>query len=157
VSAPDTGQAPSLDELRDTLAAIGECARPLTALDPHALARQVAAAYAHGWRHATCAAAGDADQRRARGQLAAALAEARNALLERAAPGVGDDLALDGNDEQGAYRSAAAYAAAAGCVLPAANPAERTRTEQLISQLTLAVAELAAAHTAAAPTPLHHD
>lgn len=91
-----------------------------------------AAAYVHGWRPATpCSSA--------------------------PRPGVGDDLALDGNDEEGAYRSAAAYAAAAGCVLPAADPAERTRTEQLISQLTLAVAELAAAHTAAAPTPLHHD
>ena len=123
------------------------------------LARQAAAAYAHAWRHATCAAAGDADRRRARTrrQLATALAAARNALLERTAPGVGDDLALDGDDEQGAYRSAAAYAAAAGCVLPAADPAERTRTEQLISRLTLAVAELAAAHTAAAPTPLRHD
>ena len=38
VSAPDTGTAPSLDELRDTLEAVGECARPLTALHPSDLA-----------------------------------------------------------------------------------------------------------------------
>ena len=85
------------------------------------------------------------------------LAGARDALLEHAAPGVDDDPALSGDDEQGAYRSAAAYAAAAGCVLPPADPAERTRTEQLISRLTLAIAELAAAHTVAASTPLRHD
>ena len=49
------------------------------------------------------------------------LAGARTALLERTAPGA-DDVAFDGDDEEGAYRSAAAYAAAAGCVLPAETP-----------------------------------
>jgi hypothetical protein len=159
VSAPDTGTAPSLDELRDTLEAIGECVRPLTALNPHDLARQATAAYAHAWRHATRAADDvDADERRGRTRphLAAALAAARSALLERTAPGTGELVAFDGDDEEGAYRSAAAYAAAAGCVVPADDPAERALTEQLISRLTLAIADLATAHTAAPPA-LHHD
>lgn len=46
--------------------------------------------------------------------------------------------------------------AAAGCVLPAPDAAERARTEQLISRLTLAIADLATAHIAAPPA-LHHD
>ena len=158
MSAPDTGTAPSLDELRDTLEAVDECARPLTALHPSDLARQAAAAYAHAWRHAACAAIGDPDRRRARTRrhLAARLAGARSALLERTAPGTDELVAFDGDDEEGAYRSAAAYAAAAGCVLPADDPAERALTEQLISRLTLALGDLATAHTAA-PSALRHD
>ena len=126
------------------------------AMSPRDLATQAAAAYAHAWRHATRAAVRDANQRRARTRrhLAARLAGARTALLERAAPDA-DAPASGGDDEEGAYRSAAAYAAAAGCVLPAVDPAERTLPEQLISRLTLAIAELAAAHTAAAAPPRH--
>jgi hypothetical protein len=158
VSAPDTGGVPSLDELRDMLETVGECARPLTALDPRDLAMQAAAAYAHAWGLATCAGATDTNQRRARTRrhLAARLAAGRSVLLERTAPGTGELVAFDGDDEEGAYRSAAAYAAAAGCVLPADDPAERALTEQLISRLTLALGDLATAHTAAPPA-LHHD
>ena len=158
MSGPDTGEAPSRDEQRDTLEAVGECAGPLTAVHPSDLARQAAAAYTHAWRHATCAAIGDPDRRRARTRrhLAARLAGARSALLERTAPGTDELVAFDGDDEEGAYRSTAAYAAAAGCVLPAADPAERTRAEQLISRLTLAITDLASAHTAA-PSALRND
>ena len=158
MTAPRTTGAPSLEDLRDTLEAVGECARPLTALAPQDLAEQTAAAYAHAWRHATCAAAGDPDQRRARtrGHLAARLAGARSALLKRTDITVDEHTTHNGDDEEGAYRSAAAYAAAAGCVLPASDPAEHTLTEQLISRLTLAIAELAAAHPAA-PVPPRRD
>jgi hypothetical protein len=78
------------------------------------------------------------------------------ALLERTAPGTGELVAFDGDDDEVAYRSAAAYAAAAGCVLPAEDPAERALTEQLISRLTHAIAHLATAHTTA-PSALRHD
>ncbi|HEV7805402.1 MAG TPA: hypothetical protein VGO80_06275 [Solirubrobacteraceae bacterium] len=115
---------PSLEDLRETLEVVGECARPLTALDPRDLAEQTAAAYAHAWHHATCASVRDTDQTRARTrrQLAARLAGARTALLERTATVADDAPAQHGDDEEGAYRSAAAYAAAAGCVLPPRTP-----------------------------------
>jgi hypothetical protein len=156
VSRHEAGRTPSLGELRDTLHAIGECARPLTALAPQDLARQAAGAYAHASRLATRAAAENDPQpcarmRARRRHLAAALDAARDELLERTgAGGSNENLALS-DDEEGAYRSAAAYAAAAGCVLPAADAAQRSATELLISGLTLAVGDLAARQTPAAP------
>ena len=144
MSAPDgAGAEPSLEDLRATLEAVGECARPLTVLDPAELAAQAGAAYARARRHATRATA---DHGRAgnAAALAAALAAAHNALPARSAVQVPDVQHDDDDEAAAAYRCAAAYAVAAGCVLATRDDHERKLTDKLVSRLTLAIAELAA-------------